>query len=48
VIGFENKGKTWIINKLIDIYLESGLDVHTEGISLKYSIDPSRNIAFID
>lgn len=48
VIGYENVGKTHILNKLVRAYLPCGYNHHTEGLSFKISNDPKYPIICVD
>ena len=46
ILGHSNRGKTFILEKLSDICLKSGYQVHTKGISIKVPED--QNILLLD
>lgn len=49
VIGFFNKGKTFVVNKIADLNLPSARQVHTRGLSFILPGDERRqNCIFLD
>ena len=51
VIGNSNKGKSFILSKLSELYLPSGTSIKTQGLSIKFpelKKHPERKIALLD
>ena len=51
VIGNSNKGKSFILSKISEIYLPSGTSIKTQGLSIKYpelKKYPNKKIALMD
>ena len=46
ILGHSNRGKTFILQKLCDVTLKSGYQVHTKGISIK--VPEEQNILLLD
>ena len=48
LVGGENIGKTFILNKLCGFQLPSGANVHTKGLSMKISDAANNNLIVLD
>jgi len=48
LVGRENIGKTFILNKLCGFELPSGSNVHTKGLSMKYSNAKNNDLICLD
>ena len=46
ILGHSNRGKTYILQRLSDVKLQSGYQIHTKGISIK--IPEDQNILILD
>lgn len=48
VIGNGNKGKSFLLEKLLDSKIPKDFNVKTEGLSLKYGIAKDHNVTILD
>lgn len=46
IVGRENSGKTYILNKICGVNLPSALNIHTEGLNMKYGKE--KNLICLD